>query len=100
MVARSAALSAGAGALVLVAGIVAGQRAALAPLFAPGPARTIFLGLTSPLPRISELARHAARVANAQPLDPAQVGVQVAGTLLFAGAALALAAALFDRKDF
>jgi hypothetical protein len=52
------------------------------------------------LPRISELARHAARVANAQPLDPAQVGVQVAGTLLFAAAALVLAAALFDRKDF
>jgi Cu-processing system permease protein len=100
MVARSAALSAGAGAVVLVLGIVAGQRATLAPLFSPGLSRTLFLGLTSPLPRISELGRHAARVANALPLDPGQVAVQAAGTLLFAAAVLAAAVALFDRKDF
>ena len=100
MVARSAALSAGAGAMVLVLGIVAGQRATLAPLFTPGLSRAVFLGLTSPLPRISELGRHAARVANALPLDPGQVALQAAGTLLFAAAVLAAAVALFDRKDF
>lgn len=100
MVARSAALSAGAGTVLLVLGIVAGQRAILAPLFSPGLSRALFLAFTSPLPRISELARHAARVANALPLDLSQVAVQVAGALLFAGAALAGAIALFDRKDF
>jgi Cu-processing system permease protein len=100
MVARSAALSAGAGAVVLVLGIVAGQRATLSPLFSPGLPRTLFLALTSPIPRISELARHAARVANALPLDGGQVALQVLGTLLFAAAALAAAVALFDRKDF
>jgi Cu-processing system permease protein len=100
MVARSAALSAGAGVLVLVLGIVAGERASLAPLFSPGLSRGLFLAVTAPLPRISELARHGARFAYAQPLDPAQVAVQVAGTLLFAAAALALASALFERKDF
>lgn len=100
MAARSAALSAGAGAALLVAGIVAGQRATLAPLFSPGLSRAAFLVLTSPLPRISELARHAAQVAIAGPLDARQVAVQVAGALLFAGAALAGAVALFDRKDF
>jgi Cu-processing system permease protein len=100
MVARSAALSAGAGAVLLVLGIVAGQRAVLAPLFSPGLPRTLFLILTSPLPRISELARHAARVANSLPLDLSQVGVQAAGAFLFAAAALAGAIVLFDRKDF
>lgn len=100
VVARSAALSAGAGAILLVLGIVAGQRAVLLPLFSPGLSQKLFLLLTSPLPRISELARHAARVAYAQPLDPVQVGVQAGGALLFAGAALAAAIALFERKDF
>lgn len=100
MVARSAALSAAAGAALLVLGIVAGQRAILAPLFSPGLSQTLFLTLTSPLPRISELARHAARVANALPLDLPQVAVQMSGTLLFAAAVLAGTVALFDRKDF
>jgi len=100
MVARSAALSAAAGAVVWVAGIVAGNRAAIAPLFEPGLARAVFLALTAPLPRLSELGRHAARVANGLPLDPAQLAVQAGGTALFAAAALAVALALFERKDF
>lgn len=100
IVARSAALSAGAGAILLVLGIVAGQRALLAPLFSPGLSQRLFLLVTAPLPRLTELARHAVRVAVALPVDLAQLGVQVAGTLLFAGAALAAAVALFERKDF
>ncbi|BDG03761.1 hypothetical protein [Anaeromyxobacter oryzae] len=100
MVVRSAALSAAAGAVVFVAGIVAGFRASLAPMFERGLSRAAFLLLTAPLPRISELARHAARVANALPLDARQLVVQLGGTALFAGAALALAVALFERRDF
>lgn len=100
MAARSAALSAAAGAVVWIAGIVAGNRAAIAPLFEPGLARGTFLALTAPLPRVSELARHAARVANGLPLDPAQLAIQAGGTALFAAAALAVALSLFERKDF
>ncbi len=100
MLVRSAALSAAVGAVVLVAGIVAGFRASLAPLFVRGVSRGAFLLLTAPLPRVSELARHAARVANALPLDAGQLLVQLGGTALFSGAVLALAVALFEQKDF
>ena len=100
LVARSAALSAAAGAALYVAGLIAGNRALLAPLFARGVSRQVFLLLTAPVPRLSELGRHAQRVANGLPLDGAQLAVQVGGTALFAAAALAAAIALFERKDF
>jgi Cu-processing system permease protein len=100
LVVRSAALCAAAGFTLWVAGIVAGNRAAVAPLFTPGLAREAFLALTAPLPRVSELGRHAVRVANGFPLDPAELAVQLGGAALFAGAALAAAVALFERKDF
>ncbi|HYG68349.1 MAG TPA: hypothetical protein VD838_11835, partial [Anaeromyxobacteraceae bacterium] len=54
---RSAALSAALGAAAYAATIVAGHRAALAPLFEPGARREAFLLLTAPLPRLPELAR-------------------------------------------
>lgn len=97
---RSAALSAAAGAVLFIAGIVAGQRGLLAPLFHPGLSRKLFLLLTAPLPRLSELARHAARVANGLAIDRAELAVQLGGTALFTLAVLALAVALFERKDF
>lgn len=100
MAARSAALSAAAGAVVWIAGIVAGNRATVAPLFEPGLPRGLFLAFTAPLPRLSELGRHAARVANGLPLDPGELAIQAGGTALFAAAALALALAAFERKDF
>jgi Cu-processing system permease protein len=100
MAARSAALSAAAGAAVWILGIVAGNRAAIAPLFEPGLARGLFLAVTAPLPRLSELARQAPRLANGLPLEPRELAIQAGGTLLFAAAALALALAAFERKDF
>jgi Cu-processing system permease protein len=100
MAARSAALSAAAGAAIWIAGIVAGNRAAIAPMFEPGLARRGFLVLTAPLPRLSELARHGARLANGLPLEARELAIQAAGTALFAAAALALALAVFERKDF
>jgi len=98
--ARSAALSAAVGALVLLAGIVAGFRRSLAPMFAPGASRWLFLLLTAPLPRVSALARVAGRAAEGTPLDLAQLAVQLGGAALFAAAALAVAAALVERRDF
>ncbi len=97
---RSAALSGAAGSVVLVAGIVAGYRRALAPLFSPGASREVFLAATAPLPRLSSLGAQAGRVAEALPLDLAQLGFQLGGTLLFALAALSLAIHLLERKDF
>jgi Cu-processing system permease protein len=97
---RSAALSAAAGALLLAAGIVAGFRRSLAPLFSPGAPRLAFLSLTAPLPRVSELARVAGRVADGLRPDVVQLAIQLGGTALFAGAALAIAIALLERRDF
>jgi Cu-processing system permease protein len=97
---RSAALSAAVGGVLVVAGIVAGYRRALAPLFSPGPSRGAFLALTAPLPRFSALAEHAGRLAGGQGLDLRGLAVQLGGAALFALAAVALAVALLERKDF
>ncbi len=98
--ARSAALSAAAGGVMFVAGIVAGSRRSLAPLFSSGISRRIFLAVTAPLPRLSALQGQAERLANGLPVDLAQLGVQLGGTLLFACAVLSLAVTLIERKDF
>lgn len=97
---RSAALSALAGAAVLAAGIVAGNRAALAPLFSRGASRGAFLLVTAPVPRLSSLAGVAARVAEAEQIRAAAVAALVGGTFAFALALLAIAVALFGRRDF
>lgn len=97
---RSAALSAAAGGLAFLAGIAAGARHALAPLFSAGPSRTAFLAATAPLPPLSALAGHAERVAQGLPLEAGQLGAQLGGTALFAAAVLCLAVALLERKDF
>ncbi len=100
LLARSAALSAAAGFVVLVAGIVAGERVAIASAFAPGAARAVFLAATAPLPRLTPLAAAAADLAQAKPVAGGPVLGFVLGAGLFAAAALALAAARFERKDF
>jgi ABC-type transport system involved in multi-copper enzyme maturation permease subunit len=97
---RSAALSAAAGGVMLVLGILAGNRRTLAPLFSPGASRRVFLALTAPLPRLSELADHAGRLAGGHGLDLAGLAVQLGGTALFSLAVVSLAIALFERKDF
>ncbi len=97
---RSAALSAAAGFLLFLAGVVAGERGAIASAFEPGAARAVFLAATAPLPRLTPLAVAASDLAQARPVAAAQVLGAVRGALLFAGAALSLAAARFERKDF
>ncbi len=97
---RSAALSAIAGGAVLVAGILAGNRAALAPLFSAGAGRAAFLLVTAPLPHLSSLARIGARIATAEAVQPGPVAALLGSTLVFALALLALAVVLLERKDF
>ncbi len=100
LLARSAALSAAAGFVVLVAGIVAGERVAIASAFEPGVARAAFLAATAPLPRLTALAAAGADLAQAKPVAGAPLLGFALGAGLFAAAALALAAARFERKDF
>lgn len=100
LLARSAALSAAAGFLLLVAGVVAGERGAIASAFQPGTARAVFLAVTAPLPRLTPLAAAAADLAQSKPVSPGPLLGFVLGAVLFAGAALALAAARFERRDF
>jgi len=97
---RSAALSALAGGLVLVAGVVAGYRIELAPLFSPGPSRGAFLVLTAPLPHLSTLSRVAAQIATAAQVQLAALAALIGGTLTFALALLAVAIVVFERRDF
>jgi hypothetical protein len=97
---RSAAFSGAAGGAALVLFTVAGYRADLAPAFAPGLGRTLFLALTAPLPRLAGLARHALALAQGRGVEVTLLLAQLGGTLLFGAAVLAVAIALFERKDF
>jgi Cu-processing system permease protein len=96
---RSAALSAAAGGVVFVAGISAGQREQLAALFESGHGRQLFLALSSPLPRVTELGEAAAAIAVGQPA-PADLSRLVLGTVLFGLAGLAVGAWRLEGRDF
>jgi Cu-processing system permease protein len=97
---RSAGLSAMAGLAVYLLSVVAGKRAAIGPLFPPGARRALFLALTAPFPRLTGLADAALATATGQPLAPSLLAGLVAGTLLFSAGLLAVAVALFERKDY
>jgi ABC-2 type transport system permease protein len=97
---RSAALSGVAGGLVFLAGVVAGYRIELAPLFSAGPSRAAFLVVTAPLPRLSTLSSVGDRVAAAAQLQLAPVVALMGGTLSFALALLVIAVVVFERRDF
>jgi ABC-type transport system involved in multi-copper enzyme maturation permease subunit len=100
VVVRSAALSALAGGVVFIAGLIAGNRNVLSPLFSAGPGRGVFLFLTAPLPHLSSLARVGALVAEAQPVHADSLAALLTATIVFAMALLAFAIALFERKDY
>lgn len=97
---RSTALSGAAGGLSLLLFSAAGSRAGLAPLFSPGWGRGLFLALTAPLPRLTGLADHAGRLAEGRPAELGLLGAQLGGVALFSAAVLAVALAIFERKDF
>jgi Cu-processing system permease protein len=99
VLARSAALSGGAGLVVYLAGVVAGSRTWLADVFSEGAGREAFLAATAGLPRLTRLAELAATAARNQPVSAAVAAPLVAGTLVFALALLAFAVDRFERKD-
>lgn len=100
VVARSAALSGGAGLVLLLAGIVAGGRGALSELFQPGASRAAFLAVTALLPRLSRLGALAPAIAQGRPVAAGHAAALAAGTIAFALAFLALGADRLERKDF
>lgn len=97
---RSPAFSAFLGGVLFVAGIVASYRAEISKLFEAGVGRSVFRGLTAPLPRIAALADLSAAIAASRTVDYGDLGRLVAGLLLFVLAALALGVWRFEQKDF
>lgn len=100
VLARSAALSGGAGLVLLLAGIVAGSRGVLSELFEPGASRAAFLAATAVLPRLSRLGALAPAIAEGRPVAAGHAAALVAGTMAFAIALLALGVDRLERKDF
>lgn len=97
---RSAALSAATGAVLFVAGIVAGYRETIAPFFESGFARELFLAVTIVLPRVSTLADASADLAASAPVDQGLLMSQILGLCVFGVAALAFGIWRFEQKDF
>lgn len=96
---RSAALSAAAGAVVFVLGIVASYRNVIAELFT-GSAAKVFLFVTAPFPRFSSLADAARLVATGRPVEMLDLVRLACGTALFALAGLAIAIWEMERRDY
>lgn len=97
---RSASLSAAAGAATFVAGVIAGKRLFLGQLFGPGAPRAVFRVATGPFPRLTALADAAVALAGGQPVAWGRLAPALLGTILFAAGLLALAVALFERRDY
>lgn len=97
---RSAALSAAAGAFLVVLGLLATHRIALLDLMGQGLGRALFAGVTAVVPPLGKLADAAGALASSGPLAPGGLPRLLAGTVAFAGSLLALAAWRFDRRDF
>jgi len=97
---RSAALSAAAGASLVVLGLLATHRTSLLDLMGQGPGRALFAGVTAVVPPLGKLADAAGALASSAPLAPGGLLRLLAGTVAFAGAVLAVAMWRFDRRDF
>lgn len=97
---RSAALSAAVGGMLFVAGIVAGYRVKLAPLFHAGLGRSTFQVLTAMVPPISTLADTSASLAASAPVETIPLFKVLTGFILFGLGVLALGAWHFEQKDF
>jgi Cu-processing system permease protein len=97
---RSAALSAAAGASLIVLGLLATHRTTVLDLMGPGIGRGLFAGVTAVVPPLGKLADAAGALASSAPLAPGGLARLLAGTVAFAGALLAVAMWRFDRRDF
>jgi len=98
--ARNAAVSAAVGFTFFGAGILAGYRATLTPMFEEGVGRSVFRAVTLLLPRISSLADAGADLAASAPLEVRSLSSLLSGVFLFGLALLALGAWRFEQKDF
>jgi Cu-processing system permease protein len=96
---RSAALSAAVGGLVFVLGIVASYRGVISELFT-GAAARVFLVVTAPFPRVSNLADVASAMATGSAIDALNLVRLIFGTTLFALAGLAFAVWEMERRDY
>jgi ABC-type transport system involved in multi-copper enzyme maturation permease subunit len=97
---RSAAVSAGLGAVLFVGGILAGYRGKVSAVLDPGLPREAFRAVTAVLPRISALADASASLAASTPLELRSLASLLVGVLLFGMGALAIGAWRFEDKDF
>ena len=97
---RSTALSAAVGGIVFVAGIVAGYRSTIAPMFEEGPSRAIFNAVTLPLPRIGALGKTCFELAGSRPIDSGALASLLLGFFVFSAATLAIGAWRFEQRDF
>ncbi len=97
---RSAAVSAAAGAVLFVLGIVSSYRASIAPVFEGGLARNAFLFATSLFPRVASLADAGAKLAASMQIDGSALSARLVGFLVFSASALAVGIWHFEQKDF
>ncbi|HEY1099884.1 MAG TPA: ABC transporter permease subunit [Myxococcota bacterium] len=97
--ARSAALSAGAGLATFVAGIVVGHKQDWLN-WLESPTRQIADVVTMPLPNLKALADVGAAAASGAPLEAATIAPVIAATLAFAVVGVAVAAAVVSTRDY
>jgi Cu-processing system permease protein len=97
---RSAALSSGAGWLLFVAGLLAGERDKVRELFSEGVGQALFDGVSLLLPRVSTLGGAAIELAAGQPLDGPPLWSVLTAFAAFSLALVSLAIWRFERRDF
>lgn len=98
--ARSAAVSAAAGIALFIAGIIAGLRIEIAPLFEEGAGRTAFELWSMIVPRVSTLGTSAVDLAGGRTVDGSALATLLGGFCVFSLAVLAVGAWRFEQRDF
>lgn len=98
--ARSAAVSAAAGIALFIAGIVAGLRSEIAPLFEEGAGRRAFELWSMLVPRVSTLGTSAVDLAAGRTIDGGALASLLGGFCVFSLAVLAAGAWRFEQRDF
>ena len=97
---RSAALSAGIGALVFVGGVISSYRHDLDSMFEEGAGRTAFRGVTLIFPHLASVADAAGRLAGSRAVEPMELARLLLGLGLFTLGALSVGAWRFEQRDF
>lgn len=100
MFARSAALSAGTGVFLFIAGIISGRRHELATLFDEGWGRDVFDAVTLFFPRVSALGTFAIDLAGGRTIVASALVSLLAGFVVFSLGVLSVGTWHFEQKDF